>query len=130
MLRGFLMALAIYKGTVYDCSPENSIAKIESMELDPISPIPGQNSTLWVAYDLSKEVTGGFVNYTYSWNFIPFEPTTVDLCSQEECPLKPACYNSSGTSVFPDVTGYIEAKIEWFDQNVDPIWCVNVIYNV
>lgn len=130
MLRGFLMALIALRGTIKDCSQSGSIAKIDSMGIDPISPKPNDNSTIWVAYDLSKEVTGGSVKYSYWLNYIPFAPTTVDLCSQEACPLQPGFYNSSGSSLFPDVSGRIEGKIEWTDQDDNPIWCVDTIYNV
>lgn len=130
MLRGFLMALAILKGTIKDCSQSGSIAKIDSMGINPVTPQPGDNSTIWVSYDLSKEVTGGSVKYSYWLNYIPFAPTTIHLCSQEACPLQPGCYNSSGSSTFPDVSGRIEGRIEWTDQDGNPIWCVDTIYSV
>lgn len=130
MLRGFLMALALYQGTIHDCSTSGSVAKITSMGIDPISPVAGDNSTIWVAYDLSKQVTGGSVKYSYWVNFIPFAPTVIDLCSQEACPLEPAFYNSSGSSIFPDVSGRVEIKIEWTDQDNQQIWCVDTIYSV
>ena len=130
MLRGFLMALTLLKGTIKDCSPAGSIAKVESMGISPVNPQPGDNSTIWVSYDLSKEVMGGTVKYSYWVNFIPFQPTTIDICSQEACPIEPGTYNSSGSSEFPDVSGRIEGKIEWFDQDGTPIWCVDTIYSV
>lgn len=128
MLRGFLMALALLKGSIQDCSSSNSIATITSMGINPESPKPGDNSTIWVAYDLSKDVTGGTVQYSYKLNYIPITPTVVNLCDQEECPIPAGCYNASGSSTFPDVSGRIEGKIEWFNENDEPIWCVNTIY--
>jgi len=130
MLRGFITALALFKGTITDCSKLGSVATISSMGIDPISPKAGDNSTIWVAYDLSKQVTGGTVKYSYWVNFIPFSPTVIDLCSQEACPLVPAYYNSSGSSIFPDVSGRVEIKIEWADQDNTPIWCVDTIYSI
>lgn len=130
MLRGFLMAVSFFNANLRDCSYENSIAKIESMEIDPIKSKPGDISTTWVAYDLSKEVTGGYVNYSYWWNFRKFEPVTVDICSIQECPIEPACYNVSTTSIFPGIPDHIEYRIEWFNQDNQPIWCVDVIYDV
>lgn len=130
MLRGFLMALALLKGTIKDCTPVGSIAKVDSMGINPVYPRPGDNSTVWVAYDLSKEVVGGTVKYSYWLNFIPFQPTTIDICSQESCPIEPGCYNSSGSSDFPELSGRVEAKVEWFDQYRTPIWCVDTIYSV
>ncbi len=124
------MALTLLKGSIKDCSPTGSIATIDSMGIDPISPQPGDNSTVWVAYDLSKDVTGGTVKYSYWLNFIPFPPEEIDLCSQEVCPIEAGFYNSSGISEFPDVHGRIEGKIEWFDQDGSPIWCVDTIYSV
>lgn len=130
MLRGFLMAVAMMQGTIDDCSPSGSIADITSMGLNPVSPLPGDNSTVWVAYDLSQDVTGGKVVYSTWVNNLPFPVSTVNLCDQEACPLTPGCYNSSGSSIFPDITGKIEARIEWFDQNDQPIWCVDTIYRI
>jgi hypothetical protein len=124
------MALAIFKGTITDCSQPNSIGKITSMGIDPIFPMAGDNSTIWVAYDLSKQVSGGSVKYSYWVNFIPFAPTVIDLCSQEACPLEPAFYNSSGSSIFPDVSGRVEIKIEWTDQDNQQIWCTDTIYSI
>jgi hypothetical protein len=130
MLRGFLTALAILRGTIRDCSPDGSLATIQSMGIDPVTPKAGDNSTIWVAYDLPTEVTGGTVTYTYSLNYIPFQPTTVDLCVQEACPLAAGSHNASGSSSFPDVSGRLEGKIEWHDQSGTPIWCVDTVYSV
>ncbi len=129
MLRGVLSALPLLGGTIKDCSAPNSVAIVESMGINPASPKAGDNSTVWVSYELLKEVTGGSVTYSYWVNYIAFTPTTVDLCSQEACPLELAVY-SSGSSIFPDVKGRIEGKIEWFDQDNQPIWCVDTVYLV
>lgn len=131
MLRGFLMmTLSLLDGSIKDCSAPDSIAKILSMGINPVNPKPGDNSTIWINYDLSKEVTSGTIKYSYWVNFIPFAPETVNLCEQENCPLEAGEYNVSGSSIFPDLSGRIEGKIEWFDENETPIWCVNTIYNV
>ena len=124
------MALTILRGTIRDCTRSGSVASVQSMGIDPVSPKAGDNSTVWVAYDLSKDVTSGTVTYSDWVKYGPFTPTTVDLCSQEACPIQAGCYNSSGSSTFPDVKGRIEGKIEWFDQDNQPIWCVDTIYNI
>lgn len=125
-----MMALSLLSGSIKDCSAPDSVAKVLSMGINPVNPKPGDNSTVWINYDLSKQVTGGSIKYSYWVNFIPFTPETVDLCQQESCPLEPGVYNVSGSFIFPDVSGRVEDKIEWFDENDTPIWCVNTIYNV
>lgn len=130
MLRGFLLSLPLLGGTIKDCSPSGSIARIDSMGINPVSPKAGDNSTVWVAYTLPTEVTSGTIKYSYWLNYIPFTPTTIDLCSQEVCPFEPATYNSSGSSTFPDVSGRIEGRIEWFNQEGTTIWCVDTVYLV
>lgn len=130
MLRGFLMALALYSGTIKDCSPDGSLATIEAMGLNPVSPQPGDNTTTWVMYDLPTTVTGGTVKYSYWLNFIPFTPDVIDLCSQEICPLESGVYNVSGSVSFPDVSGRLETRIEWFDQDETPMWCVDTIFSI
>ena len=124
------MALMIYGGSVQDCTPVGSLSHIVETGIYPLSPKAGETSYLWVNFDLSKTVTAGNATYSYSLNYIPFEPTTVDLCSQTVCPLYPGVQNVTGNSTFPAIVGLLEAKVEWADQNGDSIWCVKTTYNL
>lgn len=130
MLRGFLLAISMLSGTIENCSPSNSLAKIEKMGISPVNPQPGDLSTIWIEYTLPKDVTGGTATYAYTLNYIPFKPYSVDLCSENECPLVAGYHNSSGTSTFPDVSGRIDGKITWATTDGTPVWCVRTIYNV
>jgi len=126
-----MAVVSLLNGSIKDCSAPDSVAKIISMGINPVNPIPGENSTIWVNYDLSKDVTVGSIKYSFWMNFIPFEPTITELCEQESCPLEAGVYNVTGTTVFPtSLSGRLESKIEWFDENESPIWCVDTIYNV
>ena len=130
MLRGFLMAVMIYGGTVEDCTKVGSLSHVVNSGISPLNPKAGDTSYLWVNFDLSKDVYSGTATYSYSLNYIPFQPTVVDLCSQTECPLYAGVQNVTGNTTFPAVTGLLEGMVEWSDQNGDPIWCVKTIYNL
>lgn len=130
MLRGFLMALAIYGGTVEDCTSSGAISHVISTGISPLNPKAGDMSYLWVNFDLSKDVYSGSATYSYSLNYIPFQPSTVDLCSQISCPLYAGVQNLTGNTTFPAVTGLLEAKVEWNDINGEQIWCVKTTYNL
>ena len=128
-IAGLLGASAIIK----DCGKSSYLAKYVSGSLDPVTPIPGQNLTVTVNYDMREiTVTGGTVTYDYSWNYIPFEPTVDDLCSQTFCPKEALMsYTETSTSVFPmDVSGYIVSTFEWADQNGNPVLCVETDFNL
>lgn len=120
----------LYGGAVEDCTPSNALSKIVSMGIQPVNPKPNDISYLWVNFDLSQPVSSGNVTYSYSWNFIPFEPTIVSLCDQTECPLYPGVQNVTGNTTFPDVSGYVEVKVDWADDTGTPIWCVQTTYTL
>lgn len=124
------MALSIYGGTVEDCTSPGALSHVVSTGISPINPKAGDTSYLWVNFDLSKDVNGGSAIYSYSLNYIPFEPSTVDLCAQTECPLYAGMQNVTGNTTFPSVFGLLEAKVEWVDLAGDEIWCVKTTYNL
>lgn len=130
MLTKFLGALTLYKGTVQDCTPSNAISKVLGIGIDPVNPKPGDTSYMWVNFDLSKDVYGGTATYSYSWNYIPFDPTIVPLCEQSPCPIYAGVQNMTGNSTFPDVSGLVEVRVEWADDTGTPIWCVQTTYTL
>ena len=130
MLRGFLTALAIYGGIVEDCTSPGALSHVVDMGISPVTPNAGDTSFLWVDFDLSQNVYGGNVTYSYTWNYIPFEPTIVDLCSQTQCPLYAGVQNVTGNSTFPDASGLLEVTVNWADEYGDQIWCVKTTYNL
>jgi len=72
-------------------------------------------------------VNAGTAKYSFSFNGIPFAPTTEDLCSDVACPLLPGPYTNTTTSVFPSgVSGKVTTKIEWFDTANNRLLCADV----
>lgn len=128
MLRGFLMALVLYGGTVQDCTPAGALSEVVSTGIYPLRPNAGDTSYLWVNFDLSETITAGTATYSYTWNYVPFEPTVVDLCSQTTCPILAGIQNVTGNSTFPSASGNLEVKVEWADASGTPIWCVKTNY--
>ena len=122
-----LMSVAACSGVL------NSRGTLQNLELFPDPPIAGENQTLRVDYMLggSAPVTGGTATYSYKLNYIPITPTITDLCTQTQCPIELGPHTELSTSVFPtDIHGLVDISIAWKDQNEEPIWCVDMKYNV
>jgi hypothetical protein len=130
----FLRALAWIAATVSlrDCgNPDTDQAKILSMGFTPSNPIPGENTTLWIDYQLRTPITGGTATYSVSLNGIPFNPTTQDLCTQTACPKNIGIYNETSSSDFPDgISGKIVSKIQWKNQDNLPVWCQETTFKI
>ena len=131
VLRGALIYLASTV-TLRDCGNRNSDqATITSMGFNPSNPMPGANTTLWVAYDLKTPITGGIAKYSVTLNGIPFTPTTDDLCTQTVCPKSIGTYNESSSSLFPNsISGKIVSKIQWTNQDNLPVWCLESTFKI
>jgi len=130
----FLRALAWIAATVTlrDCgNPDTDQAKILSMGFTPSNPIPGENTTLWVDYQLRTSITGGTATYSVSLNGIPFPSSEKPLCDQTGCPKNPGIYNETSSSDFPEgISGKAVTKISWTNQNSLPVWCVETTFKI
>jgi hypothetical protein len=118
--------------TLRNCgNPSIDQATITSMGFFPTNPTPNQDTELWVAYDLRSEITGGTATYSYNYNGIPFSPTSEDLCSQTSCPKAVGTYNETSKSTFPSgISGKVVTKIQWTNQDSQPIWCVELTFKI
>jgi len=126
-----LFALIAGAVTIKNCGTTGDLAKYVSGSFTPIPPIPGENATLSFIYDLSTEITGGTATYSTTINFIPFPPSTEDLCTQTACPILAGTNTETSTSAFPTgVSGTIVTKIQWADQDANPILCVQTTFNI
>lgn len=130
-LRGLITLIAATV-TLRDCGNSKSDqATITGMGFNPINPVAGDNTTLWVAYDLHTPITGGIATYSLTLNGIPFNPTTNDLCTQTVCPKDIGSYNETSSSIFPSgLSGKIASKIQWTDQDNLPVWCVETTFKI
>ena len=118
--------------TLRDCgNPATDQALITGMGFTPSNPSPNENTTLWVAYDLKSPITDGTATYSVTLNGIPFTPTVDDLCTQTICPKEIGSYNETSSSLFPSgVGGKIVSKIQWANQNSQPVWCLETTFKI
>lgn len=130
-LRGIVAILAATV-TLKDCgNPTTDQAVITGYGFSPSNPSPGDPTELWVAYDLKSQLTEGTATYSFSLNGIPFTPTVDDLCTQTICPKEIGSYNETSHSTFPSgVSGKVVSKIQWKNQNSEPVWCLESTFRI
>ena len=131
LLRGIVAILAATV-TLKDCgNPTTDQAVITGYGFSPSNPSPGDPTELWVAYDLKSQLTEGTATYSFSLNGIPFTPTVDDLCTQTVCPKEIGSYNETSHSTFPSgVSGKVVSKIQWKNQNSEPVWCLESTFRI
>ena len=130
-MRGLLTIVALLSSTasasIVDCAP-NSLFKIENLGFWPDPAVKNSNSTVSFAYTVPgpEPITAGTAKYSVRYNFLPLTPTVQDLCTQTTCPILPGTYNQSTSSDFPNVSGNMIIKIEWFDAVNKPLLCAQI----
>jgi len=115
--------------SVKDCSAGNSLVKFVSGSLLPDPVVPGQDSSITLNLEIPAGcyIDAGTAKYSFSFNGIPFSPTTEDLCSDIACPLGPGPYTNTTTSTYPTgVNGKIVTRIEWLTPSNEQLLCVDV----
>lgn len=119
---------AVASNSVKDCSAGKSAFKFTGGSLLPDPVKPGQDSSITINAEIpaGTYVDAGTAKYSFSFNGIPFTPTTEDLCSDVACPLLPGPYTNTTTSEFPAVSGKVVTKIEWFDTAGTQLLCAEV----
>jgi hypothetical protein len=130
-LRGVITLLAATV-SLKDCgNPSTDQAVITGYGFSPSNPLAGDPTELWVAYNLKTPITGGTATYSVNLNGIPFTPTVDDLCTQTGCPKEVGTYNETSQSTFPSgVSGKITTKIQWKNQNAEPVWCLESTFKI
>jgi len=131
LLSSFL-ALTFAANTIRDCSSGSSVFKFLTASLTPDPVVRGQDATLSLSCQIPDgvTVTSGTAQYGFTFNGIPFSPTTEDLCSQVSCPLMAGLYSNSTISTFPDVSGKIISTIKWFDDKKTLLYCLETTVKV
>ena len=123
------IAILNASNSVTDCSKVTSVFKFTGGSLLPDPVVPGQDSSITLNAEIpaGTNIDAGTAKYSFSFNGIPFSPTTEDLCSDVACPLLPGPYTNTTTSVFPTgVSGKVTTKIEWFDTANNRLLCADV----
>jgi hypothetical protein len=108
-------------------------ATLLGFDSQPMTPVAGDNVSLWVAYTIpGAPVTNGTSTYKVTLNGIPLSPTVDALCTQTACPKETGVpYNETSWSIFPSgVTGKIVSRIQWADQDAAPLWCIETTWRV
>jgi hypothetical protein len=119
--------------SVTDCSKGTSVFKFTGGSLLPDPVVPGQDSSITLNAEIpaGTNINAGTAKYSFSFNGIPFSPTTEDLCSDVACPLLPGPYTNTTTSTFPSgVSGKVNTRIEWFDAANNRLLCADVTAKV
>ena len=127
-----ILSLGAVLTTIRECPNVVGRATVLGFDSQPTNPLPGDDVTLWVAYDLpAPEITGGTARYSITYNGIPFPATVDPLCEQTACPKQVGFNNESSSSTFPSgISGKVISAIRWNDQNDDVVWCVETTWKV
>jgi hypothetical protein len=115
--------------TVTDCGAARGAAfSITKLSLDPPQAVAvDQNVSLTLFYDSPQEITGGTAVKSATLNYIPFTPSTEDLCLSIPCPLTPGSHDGSSWFLFPaGVTGRLVTKVEWKDLAGALLLCIQM----
>lgn len=118
--------------SVRDCGNGKGRASVLAISSLPETPVPGEDVTLSVLYDLPEPaVTGGKATYKFWFNGISFPSTVEDLCTQTQCPKEVGFNNETSVSPFPaGISGKIVSSISWTDQTDELVWCVETTWRV
>jgi hypothetical protein len=116
-----LFALAGIK----DCGNGQGRAKITGLTAVPASPLPGENYTMTVDYDLpAPAITGGTAEYNVVLNYIPVYSNSTDLCEQTKCPKETGPNTEVSEITIPEgIGGKLVSTVKWTDQDNNLIWC-------
>jgi hypothetical protein len=104
----------------------NPLFTITELSQDPVDTImANQNLSLTLKYMSPEEITSGSVKKSITLNFIPFSPTTEDLCANTQCPITIGEHDGSSWSLFPSgVSGTLVSKVVWNDAQGRELLCV------
>jgi hypothetical protein len=118
--------------SVKQCSGVSGRAKITSLTAVPDTPLPGDNYTLSVVYDLpSPAITGGTAAYSATLNYIPVYSQSYPLCEQTKCPKEVGSNTETSVTTVPTgVSGKLVTQVKWTDQDNNPVWCVETTFKI
>jgi hypothetical protein len=129
--------------SITDCGGANALFKITKLEFYPDKLAPGENATLTLLYTAPEEIDGGTATTSVTLNFIPFTPTTENLCAvandlsaqhrpyqMPECPITVGDHDGSSVATMPEgVSGTIVSKVEWRDLKDRLLLCIQARFS-
>jgi hypothetical protein len=118
--------------SVKQCSGFTGRATVTSLTGFPDTPLPGDNFTLSVLYDLpSPAITGGTAAYSATLNYIPVYSETYPLCDQTSCPKEVGSNTETSVTTVPSgISGKLVTQVKWTDQDNNPVWCVETTFKI
>lgn len=140
---GFMTLLRGSRATITDCGGANALFKITKLEFYPDKLAPGENATLTLLYSVPEQIDGGTATTSVTLNFIPFTPTTENLCAaagdlfaaqrpyqMPECPITVGDHDGSSVATMPEgVSGTIVSKVEWRDLKDRLLLCIQARFS-
>ena len=118
----------VTKFTISSFGNPSDLMQNVNLIIDPV--LPQIDYTLILSSDLNKQINKGISQFDVTLNFIPFSPTTEDLCtdiskSNITCPLLLGKIASQSKGTIPtNVNGLVTIKNQWFDENNERILCM------
>ena len=124
-----LALITLVSGSITDCGAGQGIFTITDLKMDPPSSVAAnQNVSLVLKYTSPVLVTGGTAKTAITLNFIPFQPSSEDLCTKVFCPVQVGQHDASSFYIFPSgVSGRIITEIRWFDLTGRLLLCIKSI---
>jgi len=125
-----LLALGLFAtANALSLKPCGGLFYVQKLGFKPFEPIPGANITFNLEYLVPPNtlVARGVSQTTTSYNYIPLQPETVDLCEQADCPIGPGIYVNSTTVRWPsDISGVFTTTLKWFDLDRVLLLCLKL----
>jgi len=124
-----LSLFALTSATITDCSVGKGLFTITELKLDPPSAVAAnQNVSLVLKYTSPVIITGGTAETAITLNYIPFQPSSENLCNSVFCPLGVGSHDSSTFYIFPSgISGRIITQIKWFDLSGTLLLCIKTV---
>lgn len=123
-----LLILSVFStvlASVKDCGVNPLFTITELSQQPDTSIVANQNLSLTLKYSSPEEISAGSATKTLTLNFIPFSPTTEDLCVNAPCPITVGDHDGSSWSLFPaGVSGTLVSKVVWSDTQGRELLCV------
>jgi hypothetical protein len=124
------MLPAVVSGLITDCDP-SSVFRPLTLELTPDPPIRGQSITMIVQFNNpSSVISDGTVVTSVTLNGIPFTPSTDPLCETTICPIDSGFNDRSAKSTWPDISGKVVSKSQWYNADGKSLLCVKTSVTV
>jgi hypothetical protein len=124
-----LLAIGSAYSAVKDCGAGLGLFRVDAVSLIPATPVSGQNVTLHLEYTVPDTVliTDGLATYSFTYNFIPFAPTTEPLCANVPCPLAGGHYSNDTVSMWPSgISGTVVSRMSWTDPLNALLLCIEI----